>query len=72
MDEATQQKLFDPFFTTKPVGIGTGLGLSISFGIIEAHHGTIEVSSKVGEGSCFTIKLPSPSKQKKSNTESVA
>jgi len=51
-------KVFDPFFTTKEAGKGTGLGLSISYGIIEAHHGTIRVESRVGEGSVFTITLP--------------
>lgn len=51
-------KLFDPFFTTKPVGEGTGLGLSISYGIIEEHHGSIDVKSKQGVGTSFTIRLP--------------
>ena len=63
MDSQVKQRLFDPFFTTKPVGVGTGLGLSISFKIIEAHHGSIEVRSEIGKGSCFTIKLPLPSHQ---------
>jgi two-component system NtrC family sensor kinase len=52
------QKIFDPFFTTKSVGKGTGLGLSVSHGTIEAHGGTIEVSSTVGEGTEFRIYLP--------------
>jgi len=52
------QKIFDPFFTTKGVGKGTGLGLSVSHGTIEAHGGSIEVDSAVGEGSCFRIYLP--------------
>ena len=52
------QRIFDPFFTTKPVGSGTGLGLSISYGIINKHHGRIDVTSVVGEGSCFRIVLP--------------
>jgi two-component system NtrC family sensor kinase len=52
------QKIFDPFFTTKGVGKGTGLGLSVSHGTIEAHGGTIEVDSTVGEGTEFRIYLP--------------
>ncbi|MDQ1093248.1 two-component system NtrC family sensor kinase [Xanthomonas sacchari] len=52
------QRIFDPFFTTKPVGSGTGLGLSISYGIINKHHGRIDVSSTVGDGSTFRIVIP--------------
>lgn len=51
-------RIFDPFFSTKEVGVGTGLGLSIVYGIIEKHHGQIEVESKVGEGTRFTIHMP--------------
>jgi two-component system NtrC family sensor kinase len=53
-----RQRIFDPFFTTKPVGSGTGLGLSISYGIINKHHGRIDLDSTVGEGSRFRIILP--------------
>lgn len=49
-------KIFDPFYTTKQNG--TGLGLSVSYGIIEDHRGTIQVKSKIGEGSIFFIHLP--------------
>lgn len=57
--EALDQ-IFDPFFTLKEEGVGTGLGLSIVYGIIEKHRGTIEVESKVGEGTTFLIRLPLP------------
>jgi two-component system NtrC family sensor kinase len=51
-------KVFDPFFTTQPVGKGAGMGLSVSYGIIDKHHGRIDVSSQPGQGACFTITLP--------------
>jgi signal transduction histidine kinase len=51
-------KIFDPFFTTKAVGKGTGLGLSISYRIVHAHGGKLEVDSKPGVGTRFTILLP--------------
>lgn len=52
------KSIFNPFFTTKPTSKGTGLGLSVSKGIIEKHGGDINVESKVGEGTTFTIHLP--------------
>ncbi|MEM6320555.1 MAG: two-component regulator propeller domain-containing protein [Bacteroidota bacterium] len=58
MDEKTQKRLFEPFYTTKDVGQGTGLGLSISYGIIEQHHGKIEVNSQPNKGTKFCIYLP--------------
>ena len=51
-------RIFEPFFTTKPVGKGTGLGLHIAYSIIQRHGGTIEVASRVGQGTTFTIRLP--------------
>jgi signal transduction histidine kinase len=59
MDAKTSKRVFEPFFTTKEVGIGTGLGLSVSYFIItEQHKGTLSVTSKPGEGTCFVICLP--------------
>lgn len=52
------KRLFEPFFTTKAPGQGTGLGLSVSYGIVERHGGTVDVTSKEGEGSTFTVLLP--------------
>jgi two-component system NtrC family sensor kinase len=57
--DAIKDKIMQPFFTTKPTGEGTGLGLSLSYDIVvKGHGGTIAVETKEGEGSEFTIQLP--------------
>ena len=59
ISDETLSKMFDPFFTTKPVGKGTGLGMSISHQIVTEHHkGTLTCHSTVGEGTAFTIRIP--------------
>jgi signal transduction histidine kinase len=58
MSEATRKNIFDPFFTTKRKLGGIGLGLSITYGIVKDHLGTIDVNSKVGQGTTFTIHIP--------------
>ena len=57
--ERDLERIFDPFFTTKEVGKGTGQGLSIARSIVvERHGGTLDVTTHVGEGSEFTIRVP--------------
>ncbi len=67
MDESLKQRIFDPFFTTQDIGKGFGLGLSISYGIIQDHHGSIDVISEPGKGSDFIITLPVRAPEMKKN-----
>jgi signal transduction histidine kinase len=57
MSEETRRKVLEPFFTTKGAR-GTGLGLSVSWGIVKRHGGTIDIESRLGEGSVFIVRLP--------------
>lgn len=59
MSKSIIDRIFDPFFTTKEAGKGTGLGLSTVQGIVSSHGGFITVASTLGEGSTFTVHLPS-------------
>ncbi len=58
IDEQHKDRIFEPFFTTKGDLGGTGLGLSVTYGIVTDHGGTIDVESKLGEGSAFMVWLP--------------
>jgi PAS domain S-box-containing protein len=59
MSENVRKRTFEPFFTTKEIGQGTGLGLSVSYFIITNNHkGQMEVQSTLGQGTCFTLRLP--------------
>lgn len=58
-----QDKIFDPFFTTKEVGKGTGLGMSTAYGFIRECGGTIEINSRLGQGTEFIIYFPKSSSE---------
>ncbi|MEW5723804.1 MAG: ATP-binding protein, partial [Thermodesulfobacteriota bacterium] len=61
MSEQQVGRIFEPFFSTKPNG--TGLGLAVSYGIIKNHLWDIEVSSRPGQGSRFTVVIPRSSRE---------
>ncbi|MDR1506421.1 MAG: PAS domain S-box protein [Treponema sp.] len=63
ISEENLSKIFEPYFTTKDNG--SGLGLTLVFKIAREHQGEITVKSKEGSGSCFTIALPIPQKERR-------
>jgi signal transduction histidine kinase len=58
MSAQVQRQIFEPFFTTKPAGQGTGLGLAVAFEMAQQAHGSLQVRSVPGAGTCFVLRLP--------------
>jgi signal transduction histidine kinase len=58
--EGEAEKVFDPFYTSKK-RMGMGVGLSICYGIVEDHHGTIEINPEIKKGAQLVVTLPLPS-----------
>ncbi len=69
MDKRTLDRAFDPFFTTRPVGEGAGLGLSVVHGLVTDLGGGIDVKTTPGQGSEFTIWIPSPGEFEATQTQ---
>jgi two-component system cell cycle sensor histidine kinase/response regulator CckA len=63
MDEKTRRRIFEPFFTTKGRGRGTGLGLAVVYGVVQAHKGFVEVDSRPGHGTTFSLYFPASERQ---------
>ena len=51
-------RIFDPFFSTKPSHVGTGLGLAICRDLVKSNGSDIQVATTLGEGTVFTVWLP--------------
>jgi signal transduction histidine kinase len=65
-------RVFDPFFTTKADGKGVGLGLAVLYGIVKAHEGEVDVTSKRNEGATFVVTLPLKLRQSGASPDKAA
>ena len=58
IDSTAREHVFEPFFTTKERGHGTGLGLPVVYGLMQAHHGYVDVKSEIGQGTAISLFFP--------------
>ncbi|KAA0010011.1 HAMP domain-containing histidine kinase [Billgrantia pellis] len=58
MSQEVRERAFEPFYTTREVGMGSGLGLPVILDVVTAHHGRLNLTSEVGQGTCLTLWLP--------------
>jgi len=71
IDSDAREHVFEPFFTTKERGRGTGLGLPVVYGLMQAHHGYVNVKSEMGKGTAISLFFPVP-RQNAANPPTVA
>jgi two-component system cell cycle sensor histidine kinase/response regulator CckA len=71
IDSTTREHVFEPFFTTKQRGRGTGLGLPVVYGLMQAHHGFVDVRSEIDKGTSISLFFPVP-KPNAANSPPVA
>lgn len=69
IEEKNLTRIFDPYFSTRTKETGSGLGLYVTYGIVKAHNGHIEVSSKPGEGTAFEVYIPTFEVPREKRTE---
>ncbi len=60
IDSKIEYRIFDPYFTTKEHGKGVGLGLSVVYGVMQTHHGFVDMKSEENKGTTFFLYLPLP------------
>ncbi|HLX11549.1 MAG TPA: PAS domain S-box protein, partial [Bacteroidota bacterium] len=72
LSEEELNRIFEPFYTTKELGKGTGLGLAVVYGIVQRHHGYMDVQSQSGKGSTFSLYFPVASSSRSADLQEIS